>query len=168
MAALVATVRRVPGEAAATLSIAIAGLDGKVGRVGWFKTAVYPSGVPVALIAAINEYGWPEHNIPPRLGMRATAERMQGAWAQVAQAASRRVLRGELTPEQALDLIGQKAAGDIRKNISQVSSPPLKTATVEARLRGKKQGKVVSLSIAKPLVHTKHLLNTLTNTVEDE
>lgn len=162
-----AEVRRVPGPAAAPLKAALAGIDGKVGKVGWFATATYPGGVPVALVAAVNEYGWPEHNIPPRLGMRATAERCEAAWARVAQGAAKAVLAGKMTPHDAMELIGAKAAGDIRKNIAHVTSPPLKVNTIKARLAGKKQGRVVSITIAKPLVRTGHLLNTLTNTVED-
>lgn len=162
-----ATVRRVPGPAAAPLKAALAGIDGKVGKVGWFKTAQYPGGVPVALVAAVNEYGWPEHNIPPRLGMRATAERCEPKWASVALGAARKVIAGKMASADAMELIGLKAAADIRKNIASVVSPPLKVNTVKARLSGKKQGRVVSITAAKPLVHTGHLLNTLTNTVEN-
>ena len=164
-----ATVHREPGPAAPILTKVIAQLDGKVGKVGWFAGNNYPDGgPPVALVAAVNEHGWPEHNIPPRLGMRATAERMQGQWAAVARSVSKRVLAGQITPDMALDIIGQKAAGDVRKNIANVTTPPLKVDTIKARLRGKNQGRVVSLTIAKPLVASGHLLNSLTNTVEKE
>ena len=163
-----ATTRRERSPEGKALQQALADLGGVVGKVGWFKTAEYSNGVPVALVAAVNEFGWPEHNIPPRLGMRATAERMQGQWSQIARTLSGRVIRGQMTAAEAMDLLGQKAAGDVRKNITTVTQPPLKPSTVRARLAGKDQGNVVSITIAKPLVDSAHMLNTLTNTVERE
>lgn len=163
-----ATVRRERGHNAAAFQQAIEEVGHFVGRVGWFETAHYPNGVPVALVAAVQEYGWPEHNIPPRLGMRATAERLQGAWAQIARDNAKLVIAGKMTAREAMDLLGQKAAGNVRKNITEVTSPPLKVATVKARLAGRNQGNYVMLTIAKPLVRTGHLLNTLTNTVDDK
>ncbi len=63
-------------------------------KVGWFKTAKYPNGVPVAVVAAVHEFGWPEHNIPPRLGMRATAIACEAAWRAVADKVARMVATG--------------------------------------------------------------------------
>lgn len=144
----------------------VASVNQLEGKVGWFETARYPTGVPVALVAAVNEFGWPEHNIPPRLGMRATADAMRQAWAAVAEHAAKQMVNGKMTAWQAMELLGLKAAGDIRKHITEVTTPPLKVDTVKARLAGKKQGRVVSVSIAKPLVATGHLLTTLTNVTE--
>lgn len=166
--ARVATVKRVPGPAATPLDKALRGLKGVVGKVGWFDTAKYPDGTPVAYVAAIQEYGYPEGNIPPRLGMRATSAEKRGEWGGVAEGASRSVLAGKMTGPAAMELLGLKAAGDVRKHISEVTTPPLAVDTVKARLAGKDQGKIVSVTIAKPLVDTGHLLNTLTNMVETE
>ena len=161
-----ARVRRVPGPAGQPLKAALAGLNGLEGKVGWFKSAVYPDGTPTALVAAVQEYGWPEHNIPPRLGMRATAAEKQGEWGQWAEGVSKQVLAGSMTGYTAMDSLGGKAAGDLRKHIANVTSPPLKPDTVKARLRGRDQGNVVSITIAKPLVHTGYLLNSLTHVTE--
>jgi hypothetical protein len=150
---------------------AMRALDGIValgrydGKVGWFETARYPGGTSVAMVAAVHEFGWPEHNIPPRLGMRATAEEQRGAWQGVSQQAAKAVAGARITPQKAMEQITAKAAGDVRKHIATVTTPPLKVDTVKARLAGKKQGRVVSVTIAKPLVHTGVLLNTLTNMV---
>lgn len=163
-----AKVTRTPGPGQAKLEAALKGIDNKVGKVGWFATAHYQDGTPVALVAAVNEFGWPEHNIPPRLGMRATADAMRAVWGTLATTLAHRVLDGNMTGAEMMEALGLKAAGDIRKHISKVTSPPLKTQTVMARLRGKKQGNVVSITVAKPLVHTGLLLNSLTNTVEDK
>lgn len=157
---------RTANPAGKVLREALNQLTGARGRVGWFSSAVYPEGVPVALVAAVQEFGWPEHNIPPRLGMRATTEANREVWAEVAKNQARAVIAGTSTARNAMEAIGLKAAGDIRKHITEVTSPPLKVDTVKARLRGRKQGNYVLLTIAKPLVHTGHLLATLTNDTE--
>ena len=160
--------RRETNKAAAQGLRNIGDFSRVMGKVGWFETAHYPNGTPVALVAAVNEFGWPEHNIPPRLGMRTTADASRAAWAQTSKTVAQRVVKNGMTPKEAMEIIGLKAAGDVRKNIASVTQPPLKPATVEARLRGKKQGNVVSVTIAKPLVATGELLNSLTNVVESK
>lgn len=161
-----AKVRRETNKTAVAGLAAIVGMDKVVGKVGWFESAHYPGGMSVAYVAAIQEFGSPENNIPPRLGMRATSEEKKPEWGNTSRVVAKQVLANRLSPAQAMETIGLKAAGDVRKHITQVTSPPLKVATVKARLAGKKQGNVVSITIAKPLVHTGHLLNTLTNIVE--
>lgn len=161
-------VRREENKAAAQALRALTNPNAVVGKVGWFESAHYPGGPPVALVAAVNEYGWPEHNIPPRLGFRSTAEAMRPAWGKVMAGAAKQMIAGKMTMAQAMEIVGAKAAGDQRKHITEITSPPLKVDTVKARLSGKKQGSVVSVTIAKPLVHTGHLLNTLTNVVEQD
>lgn len=161
-----AKVKRVPGPGAKILDAALKDLSKVQGKVGWFASAHYPDGTPVAYVAAIQEFGWPEGNIPPRLGMRETAREKRQEWAKVAENGARRVMQGKATALSVMELLGLKAAGDIRKHIAGVTTPPLKVATVKARLVGRKQGRFVLLSIAKPLVDTGHMLATLTNTVE--
>ena len=159
-------VRRETNKTAAQGLRAITNPENAVGKVGWFETAHYPNGTPVALVAAVHEYGWPEHNIPPRLGMRATADAMREIWGAVAGQVAKRVVDGKMTMASAMEVIGLKAAGDVRKHIASVTTPPLKVQTVMARLSGVKQGRVVSITAAKPLVRTGELLDSLTNVVE--
>lgn len=161
-----AKVVRTKGPAYDPFVRALASLDKVTGKVGWFNTHYPDGGPPAALVAAVNEFGWPEHNIPPRLGMRATADAMHAVWTAWAFAESKRVLKGEITAAEAMESLTAKAAGDIHHHIATVTQPPLKVATVKARLRHVNQGNVVSISAAKPLVHTGHLLATLTNIVE--
>lgn len=160
-----AKVTRKPGPGQKQL-VAIAEFGRMRGRVGWFESARYPDGMPVAYAAAINEFGWPKGNIPPRLGMRTTAAAKQPEWRATADRAAHGIVTGRLTPTQGMDMIGLKAAGDLRKHITEVTQPPLKVATVKARLAGRKQGRVVSITIAKPLVRTGHMLTTLTNVTD--
>ena len=165
-----AQVKRVKGPAYNTFTRAIRELDKYQGKVGWFESAKYPGGPSVALVAAVNEFGWPEHNIPPRLGMRATAQALRGEWKAIAYAANKKVLRGEMSAKDAMELLGLAASGDIRKHIADVTQPPLKADTVRARLRRKNIGagrtKAIPITVAKPLVDTGRLLNSLTNIVE--
>lgn len=166
-----ATVKRVQGPAAATLKLGLHQLDTVVGKVGWFKGSAYPNGGPtVAYVAAIQEHGYPEGGIPPRLGMRSTAIEKKNAWAETANKGAKRVINGQMTAAQLMDLIGQEGAGDLRAHISGPIRPPLKPATVLARLRRAAPGtvskNVISVTAAHPLTDTKLLLNTLSNTVE--
>lgn len=156
------------GDGARRLSQAVRDIQSKQLRVGWGENIKYDDGTLVAEVAAQNEFGNPAKNIPPRPFMRPTINRQRSVWMKKAAHGIMSVLRGERTTGEVFDTIGQLAAGDIRKTISKVKSPPLKTATVMARLRGKKQGNSVSLTAAKPLVDTGHMLNSLSSEVVEK
>lgn len=157
-----------PGPGGARLQKALQEIGGKVGKIGWFESSTYQDGTPVAYIAAIHEHGVPEKNIPMRATIRPTIQAQRTRWAKLAQVGFTSVFRGTETSASAMEKVSAKAAADIRKTISQLRTPPLKVETVKARLSGKKQGRVVSLTIAKPLVDSGVLLNTLTHIVEDK
>ena len=160
---------RVPGDGARQLEIALRGLQGKVGKVGWFKESRYPEppNVQVAYVATIQEYGYPAGNIPPRPFMRPTIALKQAEWTELALRGSRAILKGNQTIENVMEGLGMKAAGDIRKTISLVVSPPLSPRTIAARLR-KRANKRITGKLTKPLIDTGLMFATLTNTVEDE
>ncbi len=157
-----------PGPGGARLQKALQEISGKVGKVGWFESSKYQDGTPVAYIAAIHEHGVPEKNIPMRATMRPTLQAQRTQWAKLMQVGFTGVFRGTETSTSVMEKVSAKAAADIRKTISQLRTPSLKVKTVKARLSGKKQGRVVSLTIAKPLVDSGVLLNTLTHIVEDK
>jgi len=138
----------------------------KKGKVGWIEKSRYPdSGVSVASVAAVAEYGDASKNIPPRPIFRAAIVQYREKWQRVIESSARRVLRGEKAPEYLLERQVLVAAGDVRRHISTLSTPPLAMSTIMARVSRKKRGKV-SKSIAKPLVDTGILLTTLTGIVE--
>lgn len=160
-------IKQTPGPAYYPLKAAIKGLKGAQARVGWFESAQYPDGTPVAGVASVQEYGSAKKSIPPRLGLRATKEDKKSEWAGVANTLAKKVVNGVIPPPGLMDGIGAKAAGDFRRHITQVQSPALAAATVRARASryaSAKKGKAKSLplSLAKPLVDTGILLNTLT------
>lgn len=161
-----ATVRKISGLST-TVKTACAQLNKLKGKVGWFGSNNYPNdGPPVAYVATIQEFGSPGQGIPPRPFMRTTAADKGNEWRDALLQGGTAALNGKIPAREVMEQATGAAAGDIRRTISQLTSPPLKASTVEARLRGKKQGKVVSTSVAKPLVETGLLLDTLTSAVE--
>ena len=138
----------------------------KVGKVGWFESARYEDGTPVAMVAAIHEFGAPGAGIPPRPFMRPTIAAEQDNWRALAKQGAMAILKGTHTTAQVMEGIGLQAAGDIARTISQVMEPPLKPATVAAKRR-KRANKGVTGNLSKPLVDSGLMISTVTNTVED-
>jgi len=150
--------RRTPAEAKQLMQ-QINALDGLRVSVGWFPSAKYPDGTPVAQAMAVSEFGFPPLNIPPRSFMRTTAAAQSGTWAETAEMLGRRVLQGKMTTDQLAEGLGMMAVGDIQRTISQITDPPLSERTLaDRRARGN--------SNTKPLVDTRVAFNTLTFTIE--
>ena len=161
-------VRRVAGKGREQLEFALSNkhLSGKVGKVGWFQGAKYSDGTQVAKIAAIQEYGAPTKNIPPRPFMRPTIIQYQITWKKIAYKLSLEVIQEKRDIANVMENLGQKAAGQIRKTISNIYIPSLKQSTIKARLAKYANKKLVG-NLYKPLIDTKHMYNTLINVVED-
>lgn len=147
------------------LKLALDALQKKQIKVGWGESAVYPSGTPVAYVAVVQEFGSSKNKIPARAPFRLSISENETKWRQTAAKVLKFVALGTQTVENGMEAIGMNVAGDVRKTISKINSPALKTSTVKARLRGKKQGKSVSLTAAKPLVDSSYMLNSLTSEV---
>lgn len=151
---------------------AVKGLDGAQGKVGWFPTAVYEGGQPVAGVAAVQEFGSPARGIPPRPFMRSTATERREDWKNTAARIAKAAALGKVAPENVMAAVTLAAEADVRKTITKITAPALKPATIAARKRrladggksvtGKKGGAGIA-GIAKPLVDTGILLNTLTS-----
>lgn len=156
--------REVNSKIDVALTRALKGLKGLEGRVGWFPSAKYEDGTFVASVAIQNEFGNAIKHIPPRSFMRTTIAEKQELWAEDAKRLSKRVLNGKLTPVQAMDALGQIAAGNIRNKITQIFTPPLAASTIKARLAKMANGKTIG-NLYKPLVETKVMLNSLSNEV---
>lgn len=144
------------------VKLAIATLDGQQGRVGWFPSAQYDGGKPVAGIAAVQEFGSESKGIPPRLGMRATFDEKQSEFRNTAKTISTMVMRGQMAPENVMDAVTQAAVGAMKEHIAKVSTPALNERTVAARKRRLANGgKGATSGIQKPLVDTGILLTTI-------
>lgn len=131
-------------------------LTGANTKVGWFNTATYPDGTPVALVAAANEYGNVPEGEEPRSFMRTTLAEQDDNWTKAAGELGRRVAKGEMTAHSALDTLGALAEGDVFKKISEITEPPLLAATLAARRR---RGNTSS----KPLNYTGQMIAELTH-----
>lgn len=160
-------ITRTKGQGAEQLRMLLGGISNKVGKVGFFPSSVYEDGTPVAYVATIQEYGVAQKGIPPRPFMRPTIEKQRMTWRAIADQGARSMLAGKATGDQVLEAIGLKAAGDIRRTISQIQSPALKPETIAARLRGYKDKKTVG-NLTKPLVHTGTLINAVSSEVSEK
>jgi len=152
----------------AQLKKTIQEIEHKQLRVGWGDTIKYDDGTSVAMIAAQNEFGNAAKSIPPRPFMRPAISAHKMTWSAKLAQGTKAVLNGKRSIGEVFEAVGLLVAGDVRKQISLVTAPALKTATVMARLRGTKQGKSVKLTAAKPLVHTGYMLNSLTSEVVEK
>ena len=114
------------------------GFNGRQAKVGWFESARYTADgqdISVAEVAIIQEFGAPGANIPPRPFIRPTFNAQKEKWTEDIEKGVKAVMRGATTAENVLTIVGQKAAGDIRKAISDVSSPELAESTKAQRRR---------------------------------
>lgn len=161
------TVRRIISSEGQKAITAIHNLHNKSLKVGWFKDSKYEDGIQVALVAAQNEFGNPSKNIPARPFLRPTVIREENNWIKISNDGAKKILKGQLTIDQVLDLLGFKAEADVKKSIELVYNPPLARATIQARL-SKYKNKTKVGNLTKPLVDTAHMLNTVTHELSDE
>ena len=113
-----------------------------------------PSGVSMVELAAIHEFGSRKAGIPERSFIRRTfnSKRKQLAAMQVKLA--RAIVLRKLPVKSAYEILGQWAAAEVKKTITQTKiPPPLKKETI----RRKKSD--------RPLVNTGKLLNAITHEV---
>ena len=135
---------------------AMADLARRLGRpatlkVGFLGNATYPDGKPVAMIAAINEYGAPSRGQPPRPFFRRMINAKQGEW----PAAIAGVLQAQGNDvEKALDIAGAAMAGQLRQSIVDLVDPPLAPSTIARKGHD------------KPLVDTSHMLKSVDHEVK--
>lgn len=137
-------------------------------QVGWVERKQYPgSDITTAQVAAINEFGAPAKNIPPRPFMRPTFRHKKSEWQSIVKNEAKKMIQGKSDVGRTLEIVGLKAAGDIREAITNVWSPSLKISTVRARLARRSNKHHVG-SLTKPLVDTGYMLNSLTHKVVKE
>lgn len=129
---------------------------------GFFETAKYDDGTPVAYIAAIQEFGYPEGKIPSRPFFRNAIKANEQKWENTAAQLMLSVIEGKLSKEQALDQLGAMIKGDIQESIIDGDFEPLKQATLDARQSRKRTEGVGT----KPLIDTGHMMRSVDYVVE--
>lgn len=98
-------------------------------RVGFLGDAQYPDGTPVALVAAMNEFGSPPTR-PPRPFFRDMIRTQSKKWPE----AIAQVLRdNDYDSERALDLTGAAIKGQLQEQINAYVGPPLAPSTVKRK-----------------------------------
>jgi hypothetical protein len=90
-------------------------------------------GTPVALIAAVHEFGSPEKGIPERPFLRTTIQENRGKYVQLNRRNLVAVLNGKMTIEQALGQLGDVAKGDVQARIVSGGFAPLKESTIKRK-----------------------------------
>lgn len=132
-------------------------------EVGFFESAKYPDGTPVAYVAAIQEFGNPAGNNPSRPFFRNAISKNDG-WKQLATKAMNAVIEGRMELNQALNQMGLKMSADVKDSITDGSYEALKQSTLDARQRRKRTQGVAS----KPLIDTGQMLQSVTYAVNGE
>lgn len=121
-------------------------------RVGFLSRAKYPDGKPVAMIAAIQNWGAPRAGIPPRPFFSNMIAAKGPTWPAGIAAQLRAT---DYDRRQTLLRVGEGVAGQLRQSIRDTNTPPLAESTIAAK------------GFAKPLVHTGHLINSVDYEIEE-
>lgn len=144
-------------------------------RVGFLEGATYPNGTPVAMVAAIQNFGAPKVGIPPRPFFSNMIQDKSAAWP---EQLGNLLKRNDYEVAQSLNQFGAGVEGQLKEEIIDTVSPPLSPVTV--MLRGMRAnnpslivtGKTVAEARSrvkagltnygastKPLIDTSHMIN---------
>lgn len=105
----------------------------RIVRVGFPQGKTEADGTPTALIAAVHEFGSPERGIPERSFLRSGMRENQDKYVRLNKVNLVRILRGQLTVEQALSQLGEMAKGDVQQKIRSGDFAPLKQSTIDRK-----------------------------------
>lgn len=120
--------------------------DGGSVRVGFLENATYPDGEPVAMIAAIQEFGAPAAGIPPRPFFRNMIAEKSGEWP---KAIADLMIENDYDFSVVGPLVGEAISGQLRQSIVDTNEPPNAPSTI------RKKGH------AKPLVDSGMMLQSV-------
>jgi hypothetical protein len=109
-----------------------------------------------AYIASIHEFGSPMQGIPERSFLRSSVRNNQKKYNQLNKVNLKRVANGQMSIDQALDLFGIMAEGDVKQNIRHGTYTPLKASTIQRK------------GSSRPLIDTGQLVQAVKHVVEDK
>lgn len=129
----------------------------KLVRVGFLENATYPDGTPVAMVAAIQNYGAPRAGIPARPFFSNMVDDKSPDWP---DAAAQNLKATGYDAKKTLERMGEGIAGDLRQSIRDTNEPPLAESTLRRRgYQGAPYDPTNPATFgAKPLVHSGHML----------
>ena len=125
--------------------------SGKTLSVGFLESSTYPDGTSTPLVAAVQEFGAPSRNIPPRPFFRNMIARKHNEWPSAVAALMK---ANNYNVTKTLMQTGEAIKGQLQNSIVTFSGVPLKPATI-ARKKSSKE-----------LIDTGHLLNSVDYKVE--
>ena len=120
-------------------------------RVGFLESARYPDGKPVAMIAAIQDFGAPSRGIPPRPFFRNMVKAKKGEWP---KAIADLLKANDYDAVKVLGIAGEAIGGQLRQSIIDTNEPPLAPSTIKRK------------GFAKPLIQTSVMINSIAHEVK--
>lgn len=124
---------------------------GPVVRVGFLSGARYPDGTSVAMVAAIQNFGAPSRNIPPRPFFSNMIRDKSRGWA---AGILKQLKATNYDADLTLQRVGEGIAGQLRQSIRDFDGVPLKPRTIARK------------GFDKQLVDTGHMLNSISYEVD--
>lgn len=121
-------------------------------EAGFFETAKYDDGTPVASVATIHEFGL--GNVPARPFMRVAEAESRKAIINLVAKGAVAVADGRMTPDAVFERVGGLMRGAIQDAIAHGAHTPLSGATIAAK------------GFATPLVDTARMLQSVTHRVQ--
>jgi hypothetical protein len=119
--------------------------------VGFMEGASYPDGTSVPMVAAIQEFGAPARNIPPRPFFRNMIAAKAESWPDAVAAL---LEINDYDATHALMQTGEAIKGQLQQSIKDTNSPPLAPATIARK------------GFDKPLIDTGVMINSIDYKVE--
>lgn len=113
-------------------------------RVGFLEGATYPDGTPVAMVAAIHNWGAPRAGIPPRPFFSNMIAKKQAEWG---PATARLLEQNNYDIVVTFRMVGEAISGQLRQEIINTNSLSLAASTIRRK------------GFAKPLINTSHMIN---------
>ena len=145
--------------------------------VGFLEGATYSDGTPVAMIAAIQNFGAPSRGIPPRPFFSNMIAKDSSAWPDQLAALLK---MNDMDARKSLTMMGEGMVGQLRQSIVDTNDPPNSPVTNLLKQRFPMGGQTfadvlkaradvkagVTAPAGKPLVQSGHLLNSIDSEVK--
>jgi hypothetical protein len=122
-------------------------------KVGFLSSATYPNGTPVALVAAIQNWGAPRAGIPPRPFFSNMIAKKSPEWG---PATGKLLIENDYDAAKTLAQVGEAVSGQLRQSIIDTNEPPLAPATIRRK------------GFSKALVDSGHMLNSVGYEVKEK
>ena len=116
-------------------------------KVGFLEGATYPDGTPVAMVAAIQNYGAPAASIPARPFFSNMVAEKSPDWGKSLGAL---VKANDYDVQQALSQMGMEIASQLRTSIKETNEPALSPVTLMLRkMYGNRPEEITGASVGE-------------------